>query len=603
MAEDPTFEIGLVLAGTISAGAYSAGVIDFLLQALDAWEDAKQADRDVPRHSVKLRAVSGASGGAITSALLARALAGGIEPVKDPTAPPDQPVPDPMARPAPAPFRNTLYATWVRSIDIRHLLKLKDLEPTRARVKSLLDSTVLDYIGENALAVSAPRAALPRYVADPLHLFFTTSNLRGVPYGLKFSGQIEGYEHMMTAYADHRRFALGGTAPADALMLDPKTVGPAGAWATMLNAALASGAFPVGLAPRLLSRLSADYLKREWPVPQANPLRRASDPDGAAVPEGDLPAQQKIVCGDRGDPLIAVAERLAAVQPLWPPGIDQETYTYKYWNVDGGLFNNQPLELARRVLTGGVGHNPREGDKAVRALIMIEPFPTQSGVSPAYDDTGIGLVNVVVGMFAALKEQARFKLEDLLLAQDEQVFSRFVVAPVYSDAQGHATKPAIAADLLGGFGAFFAEAFRHHDFQLGRRNCQQFLRSHFALPEDNPLFASQPADRLSRYAVRDGRPDARGKRQLQIIPVVGDADVDVPLPRRPRPSDVDLGALRAMITTRLEAVVPRLIDEVPIALMKTGLKTLWQGAWLFGQRHKLADKIMEKIESELQRLA
>ena len=31
-----TFEIGIVLAGAISAGAYSSGVVDFLIEALDA---------------------------------------------------------------------------------------------------------------------------------------------------------------------------------------------------------------------------------------------------------------------------------------------------------------------------------------------------------------------------------------------------------------------------------------------------------------------------------------------------------------------------------------------------------------------------------------
>ena len=37
------FEIGLVLAGAVSAGAYTAGVIDFLLEAL-----GRQANRARP---------------------------------------------------------------------------------------------------------------------------------------------------------------------------------------------------------------------------------------------------------------------------------------------------------------------------------------------------------------------------------------------------------------------------------------------------------------------------------------------------------------------------------------------------------------------------
>jgi hypothetical protein len=42
MAEDRTFELAVVMAGAISAGAYTAGVMDFLFEALDAYEDAKR---------------------------------------------------------------------------------------------------------------------------------------------------------------------------------------------------------------------------------------------------------------------------------------------------------------------------------------------------------------------------------------------------------------------------------------------------------------------------------------------------------------------------------------------------------------------------------
>jgi hypothetical protein len=47
----------------------------------------------------------------------------------------------------------------------------------------------------------------------------------------------------------------------------------------------------------------------------------------------------------------------------------------------------------------------------------------------------------------------------------------------------------IACGLLGGFGGFLAEDFRALDFQLGRRNCQEFLRSTFGLPASNKILA------------------------------------------------------------------------------------------------------------------
>src|SRR5919197_2993555 len=76
-----TFQIGLALAGAISAGAYTAGVLDFLFQALDEWEK-QRGNPGIPDHRVGLKVVAGASAGAITGALGAVALARGLYPQK-----------------------------------------------------------------------------------------------------------------------------------------------------------------------------------------------------------------------------------------------------------------------------------------------------------------------------------------------------------------------------------------------------------------------------------------------------------------------------------------------------------------------------------------
>ncbi len=54
------FLLGVTMAGAVSAGAYTAGVLDFLLRALDAHNDrcdpnASLDDMDVPRHRVVLK--------------------------------------------------------------------------------------------------------------------------------------------------------------------------------------------------------------------------------------------------------------------------------------------------------------------------------------------------------------------------------------------------------------------------------------------------------------------------------------------------------------------------------------------------------------------
>ena len=64
-------------------------------------------------------------------------------------------------------------------------------------------------------------------------------------------------------------------------------------------------------------------------------------------------------------------------------------------------------------------------------------------------------------------------------------FSRFVIAPDNADAPPKTC--VLQCGKLGAFGGFFARGYRAHDFALGRRNCQWFLREYFRLPTTNPV--------------------------------------------------------------------------------------------------------------------
>jgi type II secretory pathway component GspD/PulD (secretin) len=47
-------ETGIAMSGAISAGAYSSGVFDSLIQALDAWEKATvESAPDLPDYDVR----------------------------------------------------------------------------------------------------------------------------------------------------------------------------------------------------------------------------------------------------------------------------------------------------------------------------------------------------------------------------------------------------------------------------------------------------------------------------------------------------------------------------------------------------------------------
>src|SRR5215472_16162674 len=133
------FRIGVNMAGAVSAGAYTAGVLDFLIDALDAWyaERERWKDKDpstwpIPSHDVSLEVLSGASAGGMCAAISALALQEEFDHVKTTPLPENSPV-------------NRLYDCWVKRIDVEPLLGTTDLQ-NHPEVRSLLDCTRIEEI-------------------------------------------------------------------------------------------------------------------------------------------------------------------------------------------------------------------------------------------------------------------------------------------------------------------------------------------------------------------------------------------------------------------------------------------------------------------------
>lgn len=518
---DQTFEIGLVGAGAISAGAYTGGVVDYLVHALDSWYAAKGVDPRVPPHEVRLSAFSGASAGGITAALAAAYLGSDQPPIAD----------EQDARTHKG--RNKLFDSWVECIDIASLLEGRDLADKDSPVVSLLDSTVLGEIADSGLDVSARPRRRP-YVADNFELMLTVTNLRGVPYAFSLHGaRPAGYD--MSLHADYVHFRINDArtdALPDRYTLSWADFGMASEVKERIKvAALASGAFPIGLAPRVLEHAIPGngqpdwYGFRRWPVP---------------TPESH-------------DPHACVSYQ--AIPVNWGPL--PANYPYRFQCVDGGVMNNEPLELARQALAGS-GRNAREGARADKAVLLIDPFPSDSAFV-ADEEPAPELLKTALKLFGALKNQARFKPDELMLAMRDDVYSRFMIAP-----SREGSPHPIACGSLGGFGGFLKRDFRAHDYFLGRRNAQKFLRDHFVLPENNPLFGAWSEDMREAHCVRDesGAPRTDGgQRLLPIVPLVGAARAPCNVAQWPRYTQEDMDALLKRLERRVDVVLARLVEQ------------------------------------------
>ncbi|HSF95445.1 MAG TPA: patatin-like phospholipase family protein [Thermohalobaculum sp.] len=548
------FELGLVLAGAISAGAYTAGVMDFLFQALDAWHAAKAAGEDVPMHEVKLKIMTGASAGGMNAAIAAVACRKDFPHITEEHHNRDG-------------EKNPFYKAWVKSIDIENLLTTDDLKEGQP-VGSLLNCQSLDAIIKDVLEFqgSASQASRRAWLDDPFQVVLTLTNLSGVPYGVRFSGQTKLY-HEMVLHRDDIRFgvpvlkeiAKGAVSP-DVIPLGCAASPEDSGWNSLGVSALATGAFPLALAPRQIERQRTDY---EYRYAYMN---------------------------SKGEHIYA--------QP-WPSGAKD---THKFYSVDGGAMNNEPFEIARSFLSGSAGKNPREGNKSQRAIVMIDPF---SDAGAPFDMPEASLPAIVKRLFAAYKQQSRFNQIDLSLAEAGDVYSRFLVAPSRGSKRG---QEAIASGGLGGFLGFFGEDLRRHDFLLGRANCQRFLRDWFVLPvgaEGNPIFNAAATSQNARDnpAFRSLSKDRAD--HMQIIPLVGGLDKNLPLPCWSGMKCKGYADLEVAIENRVDRVYKGVRDGMTKDLSFTKrliARTYLWPAWKFYLRSKLLDTAKTAINDAIEAL-
>jgi predicted acylesterase/phospholipase RssA len=514
---DGTFHLGINMAGAVSAGAYTAGVLDFLMESLEQWYAAKESQNPlVPLHEVSIDVFSGASAGGMCAAIASVMVQGSFQHIRNPV--------DPSVKNT----TNKFYESWVNMIDIEPLLHDDDLDDGKP-VSSLLNSTIIDQIADYAIA---PGIATPRpYISDSLTLFLALTNVRGIPFSL--NGTADGSaEEDIAYYADRLQFeTVRGTNKTQSELAKPLPIGSnAGAWPLLKQAAKATGAFPLFLAPRIIDRSVKDYLHSPWQS-------------------------------------VATTEP-AAVPPHWPLHADE---TYSTLNVDGGVTDNDPFQLAHDYLamhnplaaidpqTGDLA-NPRPSDRANCAVLTVAPFPSRDLYDANYSfEKNSSIFGMLPNLFTGLISQSRFLGESLTAVMSGTSFSRFVLAP--SDAD-NPKQDALQCGLLSAFGGFFERGFRAHDYQLGRRNCQKFLRDHFRLSALNPVISEGlnrlvAADRASVIAAFDPRQHGT----IPIIPLCGTAVAEVQAPSLATITSARVGHILNWIVDRLHAVAKPLLES------------------------------------------
>lgn len=547
-SDQKTFYVGLCMAGAVSAGAYTAGVMDYLFEALGEWEKRRN-EPGVPNHVVQIPVMGGASAGGMTSILATTVL-------NNPFVPLDKPGADLLAEHP----ENKFYHTWVDLVSgdiLSEMLDTADLK--KDGLTSALNSSFIDEIAARVVATEPDLnkwQSTPGFIKPGIKIFSTLTNLAGFGYTADFGpNQPQTRKYHMSIHNDYACFEL----------TEKPIPGPNGGWMPLnfkdnINielakaAAIATGAFPVGLKSRLLNR-DASYVNTNLWLKKYltnNPL-----------PEGN----------------------------------------YETLNVDGGLINNEPFEKVRDVLFELTAQEPkdyRDFNKFTSTVLMIEPFPTQT---PRAISKLLKLVNVMGLTLSAMIKQMRSKPMEISDALNTSCAGQFIIAPSRwintPDGGLNVTgEMAIASGTLNGFGGFIHKEFRVHDYFLGRHNCKIFLRDYFTIPaqalEENEIFREgyMNADKEKFKSEKDGG--------YQIIPVFADhTDYNFPGLKfksgRSWPifEEKDIDKYRSQLKTRIQAI---LLHIAELSILSRFL--IWVGAKIILNK-VLANAVIGKIKEDL----
>ena len=560
MEENKIFHLGLCLAGSVSAGSYTAGVLDYLLDALKIWEERKRQNLpDTPTQDVRISVIGGASGGGMTGIIASSILQNEIIPVKFPTSLKEVLADQPQ---------NKLYNAWVDMLGedmFPMMLDTADIDKNK-EITSLLNSDFIDKLANKLVkAKENKNRNFPGYIYSPLKVFLTLTNLAGFPYEISYRGNTTLNKYYMAVHNDYACFKLN-TDEAEKDEWMPLDFATGKNVETARLAAMATGAFPIFLKSRVLARETREVNKIRW---------------------------------------------LKYVDPV-------QGNEYVTQNIDGGILNNEPFEIVRFVLNELTSQPDstiyNDPDFFKSTILLIDPFPSEK---PADFKIDTGFLKTLAYTINCLVGQGRAKPGILASSVNIDLAGQFMIAPSRrvpgSDGKEKQVQgeKAIASSSLDGFGGFLSKEFRVHDYFLGRYNCEIMLRDYFIIPESsidqNPIFKEgySNVDKSKFWVLKkekeivDGKEVEVERKYYPIIPLFQERTIGFPVPNFssginwPTINSKEVESFRSLIRKRAQVILLTLLTKNTFRKI-----LLWIGAKVV--LNKIITKaIMEKIRNEL----
>ena len=260
-------------------------------------------------------------------------------------------------------------------------------------------------------------------------------------------------------------------------------------------------------------------------------------------------------------------------------------------NADGGTANNEPLDFLKTLMSTKVE------DNEFQINLLIDPFPAFFDTSTAITENDVTLTNLLLPFVFSLKNQLIFDnaiISEVSNKPNKNSITR-MIAPKET---GRLDKYALHSSAFGGFGGFIHKSFRLHDYQLGRKNCQKFLRTQLVfsgsqeLSSDNTLVNTLKEAYLNSNIVSGTIYRGHdGKEYIPYIPDLTQHDKQIVDVAHSLPSDF-FDAYRSLLKKRLLKLSGKLFDPM------SSLNLIGQsGILLFG--NSLTESLFNHFESEL----
>lgn len=471
-------KLGICMAGAVSAGAYTAGVADYLMETLERWQIEKDRIREklarneeltaiekaVPLHDVEIEVLSGASAGGMTASILTYSVLdntfltkrggkdGGL-------------ITKSYGMPVQTNVKSKLYQSWVEMADDQQrttLDKMLDTSDVKSilEMKSALNCDPIVEIAHNACPEKFPeKIEFPKYISPELTSYVTVTNLKGLPIDVSFSNSTESRnQYTMHSMVIGFKFGENDDIPFPCMPIN------SGNYKKIKDFAIATGAFPFGLRPHQITLSNA-----------------------------------------------VMTEYAKAVKSKYNMDISLEAYhgnDYTFHAVDGGLLNNESYGVNAKHL------KMVNNDDETNFMIYIDPFPAVTNISK--NEVQIEkepiLSNLFFKLFGAARNQSMLKQDDISSLLDMEK-NRFMIYPRKNRIYF------IACGLLEGFSGFLSKKFRQHDYHLGRKNCQAFLRYYFGKEASYFQEIGQPLSKesIDQFGIFPDKDESRTKR-IPLIP-------------------------------------------------------------------------------------